>query len=168
MEGHRLFPRALAAGIGSVQGRTNAGAGRLDHLEINAQLPAVVDAQPGLSGVSIEHRGDVVLGMAGSEQHRRHGQDMADALAAQGFKSIAQDRSSEFQVAVLHRHRRQMLLQLLGEGSKFADSEAIAAAMAANEHTDGAMGALARHGCSRRRRVVSTAGDGNHDPGQMV
>ncbi len=164
VQGYRLLASLAESGIGSFQRGADAGASRLNHLEVHPQLPAVIDAQACLGRIGVEHRGNVVLGMAGSEQHRRHRQHLAHPLSPQGLQPIAQDRSGEFEIAVFNGHRRQMLPQLLGQGSEFSDRQAIAAAVAADQHTDAAVGTVAGYGGQGRTRPVSNAGEGSHDP----
>ena len=84
-QGH--WRRACRRGrlIGALQGLTDAGPRRLDHLQIDAQLTAVLNAQAGLGGVSVENGGDVVLGMAGGEQHARHRQHPLHPLLPQAI-----------------------------------------------------------------------------------
>ena len=125
-----------------IEGFTDAGTGRLDHLEIHAELTAVVDLEPGLGGIGVEHRGDVVFGVARGKQHRRHGQHMAHAPAAEGLQAIPQDRFGEFEVAVFHRHLGNQGLQPLRQLGKFANGQAVAAAMAAHQHPQRPMGPL--------------------------
>jgi hypothetical protein len=62
-------------------GLLDAVGGGAQHLGVDAELAAVVDAQRIGGGVGVEHRGDVVLGMAGGEQHAGHRQHVIDALA---------------------------------------------------------------------------------------
>ena len=140
MKGHRWPARAAVIAIRRIQAGPDAGAGGLDHLAIHPQLPAVIDPQSRLGGVGIEHRGDVVLGVTRRKQHGRNGQHMAHTAAAQRLQAIAQDRPGKFQIAKFHWHRLKGLLELAGQGGKLFHRQAIAAAVAADQHTDRSMG----------------------------
>ena len=140
VQGHRLT--AAACGISPIQGLPDPGTGRLDHLQIHPQFAAVIHPQAGFSGPGVEHRGDVVLGVACSKEHGRHGQYVLHPLLPQGLKPIAQDRPCKFQVAVFHGHRRQLLPQLAGELGEFLHGQAVPAAMAAHQHPQATVGAL--------------------------
>ena len=63
-----------------LQGLPNPGAGGGDHQPVHPQLPSVVDRQVPLGAVGVQHRGDVVFGVARSEEHRRHGEHPLHAL----------------------------------------------------------------------------------------
>ncbi len=58
-------------------------------------------------GVGLEHRGNVVLGMAGGEQHAGHGEHVRDPLRPQAVEAVADDRLGEFEIAVFDRILRQ-------------------------------------------------------------
>ena len=146
--------------VGGLQAGLDAGAGRLDHLAVHAELAAVVDPQPRLGGVGVEHRGDVVLGVAGREQHRRDRQHVAHTPATQGIEAVAQDRSGELQVAEFHRHRRQALLELVGQGGELLHRQTVAAAVAADQHADRAVGTLRLQRSSRQGRGARDGGNG--------
>ena len=118
----------------------NPGPGGLNHLQVNPQFTAVVDAQTRLCRVGIEHRGDVVFGVARCKQHGRHGQHVAYPPGPQRLQAIAQDRPGKFQVAVFHRHLGQQRLEPLGQLGKFGHCQPIAAAVAANQHPNRAVG----------------------------
>ena len=131
------------AEIGSSTDRLpNPRPGRLDHLEVDPKLPAVVDLEAGFGGIGVEHRGDVVLGVASGKQHRRHRQHMADTPLPQGLEPIAQDRPGKFQIAVFHGHLRHQGLELLGQLGKFSHRQPVATAMAADQNADRTMGTL--------------------------
>ena len=121
-------------GGGPIEGRLDAGAGGQDHAAVDPQLAAVVDAQPRFSGVGVEHRGDVVFGVAGGEQHAGHRQHPLHPLLPQALEPIAQDRPREFQVAVFHRQLRQAAAQPLRQLGEFPHRLAVAAAVAADQH----------------------------------
>ena len=139
-------PHHHQQGVAEIGSRTDRLANprprRLDHLEIDPKLPAVVDLQAGFGRIGVEHRGDVVLGMASGEQHRRHGEHMAHAPLPQGFETIAQDRPGKFQVAVFHGHLGHQGLELLGQLGKFSHRQPVTTAMAADQNTDRTVGPL--------------------------
>ena len=118
----------------------NPGPGGLNHLQVNPQFTAVVNTQTCLRRVGIEHRGDVVFGVARCKQHGRHGQHVTYPPGPQRLQAIAQDRPGKFQVAVFHWHLGQQLLEPLGQLGKFGHCQPIAAAVAANQHPNRAVG----------------------------
>ena len=148
-----------AAGGRLRQGLLQAAGGRLDHLAVDPQFAAVVDPQSALGAVGVQHGGDVVLGVASGEQHRRHRQHMLHSACPQGVEAVAQDRPCKFQVAVLHRDLRQALPQGLGQGGEFTHRQAIAAAVPAHQHTDAPVGSVLQVRARSRQR--GTGGHGN-------
>ena len=145
--------RGLAAGfavvgIGLIKGLAHPGAGGLNHLQVDPQLTAVIDPQPRFGGKGVEHRRDVVFGMAGGEQHRRHRQHVFDPLLLQALETVAQDRPGKLEVAVLHRQGRQPPGHQGRQLGKFGHGQPVAAAMPADQHPDRAIGARAEQ--SRR------------------
>ena len=138
--GYRRPARGHGGGIGGRQGLADAAPGRLDHLAIHPQLAPVIHPQAGFGGPGVEHRGDVVFGMASGKEHRRHRQHMADPLLPQLLQAIAQDRPRELQVAMGHRQRRQGATQLLRQGGEFLHRQPVAAAVAADQHPQGPIG----------------------------
>ena len=127
-----------AGAIGGDEGLANPGPGCLDHLEVNPQFPAVIDPQAGFGGIGIENGGDVVFGVASGKQHGRHGQHPLHPLGPQAVEPLAQDRPGKFQVAVGHGHLGHQLAQGFSQLGKFGHGQAIAAAMAADQHAEGA------------------------------
>ena len=127
-----------AGSIGGDKGLANPRPGRLDHLEVYAQFPAVINAQAGFGRIGIENGGDVVFGVAGGKQHGGHGQHPLHALGPQAVEPLAQDRPGKFQVAVGHGHLWHQLAQGFRQLGKFGHSQAITAAMAADQHPQGA------------------------------
>ena len=140
MQRDRRAAGAVVIGIGALEGLAHPRASGLDHLEIDAQFTAVIDAQAALGGKGVEHRGDVVFGVARGKQHRRYRQHVPHALGLQALEPVAQDRPGKFEVAVLDRHRGQPRPHLLGQLGKFGDRQPVAAAVAADHHADGAGG----------------------------
>jgi hypothetical protein len=84
---------------------------------------------------------------------------MLDTTLSQGIEALPQDRSGEFQIAILQGHRIQPLPQLIGEGGKFADRQAVAAAVAADQNPEGTMGAMPGHDLAEWARGGSAAGE---------
>ena len=125
------------SGGSPIQRRLDAGAGGQDHAAVDPQLAAVINAQPRLSRIGVEHRGDVVLGVAGGEQHARHRQHPFHPLLPQALQAVAQDRARKFQIAVFHWQLRQALPQALRQLGEFPHRLAIAAAMATDQHPHG-------------------------------
>ena len=118
VEGHRLSAGPAVLGIRLLQTATNPGCSGQDHLAIHPEFAAVINAQARFSCVGVQHRRDVVFGVARCKQHGWNRQYMADAPAAQGLEPVAQDRSGEFEVAKLHGNPPHQLLQLAGQGSE--------------------------------------------------
>jgi hypothetical protein len=97
----RLVARHIAWAFGDRL--LDALGGGAQHLGVDAEFAAIVDADAVGGSIGVEHRRDVVLGMAGGKQHARHRQYMADALGAQAVEAVAQDGLGELEIAVLDR-----------------------------------------------------------------
>src|SRR6185312_2198616 len=111
-------------------------AGGAQHPGIDAQLATVGNADAGMGGlVGLEHRWNIVLGVAGSKQHAGDGKDMPGPLGAQPVETVVDDRIGEFEVAVFDRNAGKPLLEGASQGGKFVDGAAVAAAMAAEHDT---------------------------------
>ena len=108
-------------------------------------------SRPGCAGlIGVEHGGDVVLGVAGGEQHAGDGEDVVDALRDQPVEPVADDRPGEFEIAVLDRPvRRSASASVSASAANSATARAIAAAMAAEHDAD-------RSSCARLRAASST------------
>src|SRR3546814_9409691 len=85
--------------------------------------------------VGVQHRRNVVLGVAGGEQHARHGEAARHAPGAQLVETLADDRRGEFQEAALHRVLRQAGADAAGDGLELADRSLVATAVRSEEHT---------------------------------
>ena len=114
---------------GTIKSLTNAGRRRLDHVAINAELPAVIDAEAGFGAVGLQNRRNVVFGMAGCEQHRRHRKHVLNPLGSQAIEAIAKNRSGKFQVSVGHRHRGKGVPKLLRQFGELRHRQAVSTAM---------------------------------------
>ena len=99
---------------GGIERRLDAGASGANHRQIDTQFAAVINTQSCLGSVGIENAGDVVLGVAGGEQHGGYRQHMLDTTLPQGVEALPQDRPRKFQIAILQGHRIQPLPQLIG------------------------------------------------------
>ena len=141
-------PLVVPTPVVLLQDGADAGSRGQDHAPVDPQFPAVVDAQSRFGGVGVEHRRNVVLRVAGREQHRRYRQHMLDSAEAQGIETIAQDRPGEFQIAVLQRHRREIPAQGLGQAGEFGHGQPVPAAMAADQNADAAVGSCRGEGGS--------------------
>ena len=126
----------LGLGVRPIEGFADPGAGGLDHLEVDPQLAAVINAQAGLGGVTIENRGDVVFGVARGKEHPGHRQNPLDPLGAQAVEAVPQDRAGKFQIAVFDRYIRQLAAQALGQLGEFGDGLFVATAVAADHDPD--------------------------------
>ncbi len=130
-----ILHRDMITGGGN--GFAHPVAGGADQLHIHAKVPAIGDLQvrmPG--GIGVEHRGQVVLDMAGGEQHARHGDDALVAPPAQGIQAVADDRGGELQETAVHVVLRQPRLDAFGDALKFSDGVFIPAAVAADHDTN--------------------------------
>ena len=130
--------RGIAARDGAARRRQRAlhpFARGADQLEIDAELVAVVDAQPLVpGGVGIEHRRDVVLGVAGGEQHAGDGDHALRAGAAEAVEAVADDRTGEFEKARFHRAAGQARGDRARHGGELRHRIGVAAAVAADHH----------------------------------
>ena len=121
----------------------DAGGGGLDHAALDAELAAIVDGDAALGGIAVEHRGDVVLGMAGGEEHAGDGQDAGDAAGHQGIEAVADDGRGKFQIAVLERPVREGCAQPAGKVGELGRGQPVAAAMTADHDAKGHRSAAA-------------------------
>ena len=111
--------------------------GGADHLEVDAQLAAVFDADAGiLRLIGVEHRRDIVLGVAGGEKHARHREHSRHALVAQPVEAGMDHRIAEFQIAIFDGRLRIAFLQPLRDLGEFARRVLVAAAMAADHDAE--------------------------------
>ena len=130
-----LLPRDPACG---------AGFGLLDALgsdgeqpSVHGEIAAIVDLEIATLGrIGVEHRGDVVLHMAGGEQHAGNRQDVPHATAIELVESVADDGTGEFEETRGDRILRQSCLDAGGHRLEFGDRFQVAAAMAADHHPD--------------------------------
>ena len=127
-------------------------AGRVQHLQVDAEFPAVVDRQAMARLIGVQNGRDVVLGMAGGEQYPRHRQHLPDTGCAKPLEAVGDDRPGELQIAVLDFVIGQPLPHRRGDGGEFGDGSGIAATMATHHHAR-----FFRHSCgpcaaARRRR----------------
>ena len=117
---------------GALQRLVDAGAGGAQQLGIDRELTAVADGHAGvLRLIGVEHRRDVVLGVAGGEQHARHGEHVGHAAFAQLVETVADDRSRELEEAELDIPSRQALSDTTRQRFELGHGVGIAAAVAA-------------------------------------
>ncbi len=114
----------------------HAVGGGAHHLGVDAEILAVIDPEIVGGGIGVEHRGNVVLGVARREQHAGHGEHAGDALGFQLVQTGADDRGGEFEIAIFDRIVRQALLQMFRQHGELAHRRRIAAAVATNHHTE--------------------------------
>src|SRR3546814_3781142 len=81
--------------------------------------------------MSVQYARDVVLGMAGGEQHAGQGENPRVALGAQGIEAVADDRRGEFEEAEIDVILRQAGFLMRGQRGEFGHRAGIAAALAA-------------------------------------
>ncbi len=77
--------------------------------------------------------------MPGGKQHARHGQNTFHALRQQVVETVANDRTGELQVTVVHRHTGKAVTQPLRHLRELGHRAFIAAAMA-TDHDAGTLG----------------------------
>src|SRR5919106_2218600 len=105
--------------------------GGAQQLGIDAEVAPELHRHAVLGGVGIEHRGNVVLDVAGREQHAGHREHVVDAARAQPVEALADDRSRELQEAALERLLWQALAELADQAMELLDRSDAARAMAA-------------------------------------
>ena len=121
------------------RGRERVGdpvAGGAQELGIEPEVAAEVDPDAVLGGVGVEHRGHVVLDVAGGEQHARDRQHVVDAARPQTVEAVAQDRPGELEKAALDRVVRQARAQAGDQAAELRDRAAIARAVATDHDAD--------------------------------
>ncbi len=153
-------------------GLGDAGAGGIEHLEIDAEFGPISDLDAMLCGIGVEHGRDVVLGVAGGEQHARQREHALDACVPQLVETKIDHRVGEFEIAVFDRNAFKALAEDIGQMGEFVDGATVAAAVTA-QHDAGTLRqgkidshihllverALGKAGCfgSRRSKFESEA-----------
>ena len=129
----RVVARDAIPGPG--QGLLDPRARGLDQLAIDRQFAAVANADPGMPRfVGVQHRGNVVLGMPGGEQHAGNRQHIRHPSVAQLVQTVTDDRRGELQKPAFHVVPGQALADTAGHGLEFPHRVAIPAAMAADHY----------------------------------
>ncbi len=105
---------------------------RGEQLGVDAEVAAEVDLQAMQGGVGVQHRGHVVLDVAGGEQHARHREHVAHALRPQAVEAVVQDRPRELEEAALDRVVRQARDQARDQALELGHRVDIARAVAAH------------------------------------
>ena len=112
----------------------NAGGCGGDQFRLERQFAAELDGDVGPDGgEAVELRWDIVLHMAGGEQHDRQGDDLTHPLVVERVEAGADVGCCEFEIAALDRYRRQAPGHGLAKNLEFGDAFAIAAAVAAEQ-----------------------------------
>lgn len=155
-----------------VDSRLDAVAGSADHLQIDAELAAVIDDEIlVLRLVGVEHRGNVVLGVAGGKQHARHGKDTRDPLFAQAVEAGRNHRIAEFEIAIFDRHIGIAGAQRFRDHGEFLRCVLIAAAVAADHDSEffrhAIKASLLRFSFCTKRRTYRTFRHGPWPLGQL-
>ncbi len=124
-------------GVGTRDRFAHPVAGRADHLQVDSELAAVGDLDlrfPG--GIGVDDRGNVVLGMAGREQHPRDRIDSPHPALDQPVQPVADDRRGEFEEPVLDLPVRVVRAQRVGDDRKLAHRAFVAAPVAAHHDSE--------------------------------
>jgi len=130
-------------GIRSFETLKHPVTGGADHLEIDAELAAVDDFHVGvLSGVGVQHRGDIVFGVSGSKQHAGHGIDAFHTARDQFVEAVADDRGRELQKAMLDFLVCEFFAQGFGHDTEFTHCTFVTTAMATHHDAK-----IFRHAC---------------------
>ena len=117
--------------VGALDRLAHALTGGSDHLVIDPELAAVVHFDVVLGAVRVEHRGNVVLGVARRKQHTGHREDPLTALLPQAVETVADDRGRELQITVINVELRHAGAQALGHLRELAYGPFVAATVAA-------------------------------------
>ncbi|CAI8419636.1 MAG: Uncharacterised protein [Rhodospirillaceae bacterium] len=117
--------------IGALDRLADALTGCTDHLVVDPQLAAIVHFDVVLGAVGVEHRGNVVLGVACREQHAGHGEDPLTAFLPQAVETVADNRGRELQITIINVELRHAGAQALGHLRKLTHGPFIAATVAA-------------------------------------
>ena len=135
---HGLVQWNLALlGIRSRDGLHYAIPGGADHLEINAQFPAIHDIDPGILGrIGVQDRGNVILGVPGGKQHAGDRVNAFHASGDQLVEPVANDGGSEFQKAVLDMLVCETRPQSLGYNRKLPNCTFVTAAVTAHHNSE--------------------------------
>ena len=141
-----LSPRSRAASI-----RSRAAASSLASMPRSRPI-SIRDAV--LGGIGVEHRGHVVLHVAGGEQHAGHRQHAVDALGTQPIEALADDRPRELEIAHRDRPFRQPLGDPVDDPRELDAGGVVAAAVPADHHADAA------HACPSPSVRPTVAGPG--------
>ena len=121
---------------GQSEVQVNQEGARLTPSVVDAEVAAEDDLDVGVPrGIGVEHRGHVVLDVAGGEQHAGDRQDLLDAAAAQRVEPVADDWRGELEETAFDVVVRQALLDAAGDRLELADGARVAAAVAAHHHS---------------------------------
>jgi hypothetical protein len=107
-----------------------------EQLGVDAEIAPELDPDAVLGGVGVEHRGYVVLDVAGGEQHARHGEHVVHASPAEPVQAFADGRPRELQKAALKRIFGQPRGETADQVTELLDRRAVARAVAAYHHPD--------------------------------
>ena len=112
--------------------------GRFDKLQIDRKIATELNLDAGIFGSPrVELPGQVVLDVAGREQHRGHGLDVGRTLRFEGIEPFADHRAREFEKARTDGAPRQLVAQFGHQRVEFTYRVEVAAAVAADH--DGAV-----------------------------
>ena len=127
------FDRSIFA-VSTIKRFGHAIPRRRQHLEIDSQLAAILDGDVMLGRIGVQHRRNIILGMAGGKQHPRHSQHMINPLFTQLVEASLDHRCGKFQIAIFNRPFRKQRCQFFSQHSKFGDRRFRPAAMTANHN----------------------------------
>ena len=107
---------------------------RRQHLKIDGKLTAILDGDVMLGSIGVQHRRNIILGMAGGKQHPRHSQYMIDPLFAQLIEAGLDHWCGKFQIAIFNRPFGKQRCQFFSQDGKFSDRRFRPAAVTANHY----------------------------------
>ena len=132
---HGVVPRHIVPR--PIQRLLDAIPRRFQHLRIDAELACVADLHAGMRNlVSAQYRRDVVLGVAGREQHAGHRQHQVVPRRVQLVQTVADDGRGELQEPALDLVLWQPLSQASGDSVELRDCVLVTAAVTADHDPD--------------------------------
>ena len=114
----------------------NAVTSGAHHFGVNAQFFAIFNIEIVGGGIGVEHRWNIILGVACGKEHAGHSENTGDIFSLQRIQASADDGRGKFEIAKFNRVLWQALFEMLRQHRKFLHSAFITAAMAAEHYTE--------------------------------